>query len=66
MKTYLKELVTVIIIAVLVTMVWRLLELIAYGKVLPDKVDSIIAIILSYSLYANFKFYIKNKTKRKQ
>lgn len=43
-------------IATLVTLLWQALELVILKEIVPNDVDTIIAIILSVSLYGNYKF----------
>ncbi|MGJ0846506.1 hypothetical protein ACR77J_07450 [Tissierella praeacuta] len=49
----LNEFLKVVGIASIVTITWQLLEIVILGKIAPNKVDSIIAVILTLSLYAN-------------
>lgn len=42
-------------ISFIVVTVWQVLELIVYGETIPNRVDSIIGMILTYSLYLNLK-----------
>lgn len=37
---------------------WQWLELLCYGNITVRKVDTIIATILAYSLFCNYKHYI--------
>lgn len=43
-------------IATLVTLSWQLLELVILKEIVPNNVDTIIAFILTLSLYGNYKF----------
>ena len=61
----LKEILIVCGIATLVTLLWQLLELGMLKEIRPDGVDSIIAFILTASLYTNYKFFEKLKTESK-
>lgn len=45
------------VIAALILLLWRGLELLFYKQVVPNTVDSIIGLILLYSLYANLQVY---------
>ena len=47
-------------IAILVTVLWQLLELVFYGEIKPNEVDTIIALFLTISIYTNCKI-IMNK-----
>lgn len=38
---------------------WRFLELLLIGKVMPDKVDTIIWVLLNISLYQNLQTWNK-------
>lgn len=65
MKKIISEIIDEIIelfgIMVIVVFVWQLLEVIIEGNVInPNNVDTIIGIILTYSLYYNYKTW-KNK-----
>lgn len=44
-------------IAALILLLWRGLELLLYKQIMPNTVDSIIGLILLYSLYANLQVY---------
>ena len=51
-------------IATLVVILWQSLELAILNKITPDKVDTIIALILSYSLYWNYKMILNKKEQK--
>ncbi|GEM02515.1 hypothetical protein SAMN05421839_10623 [Halolactibacillus halophilus] len=44
----------ILILYIIVTIAWMLLEKIIYGQTQPRLVDDVIAIVLSISLYYNF------------
>ena len=46
-------------ITIAITVLWQLLELLAYGEIRPNGVDTIIAILLGISLYINLKTLFK-------
>ena len=46
-------------ITIAITVLWQLLELLAYGKISPSGVDTIIAMLLGISLYINLKTLFK-------
>ena len=46
-------------ITIAITVLWQLLELLAYGEIRPNEVDTIIAILLGMSLYINLKTLFK-------
>ena len=46
-------------IIIAITVLWQLLELLAYGEIRPSEVDTIIAILLGMSLYINLKTLFK-------
>lgn len=48
-------------IVVGVTLLWQLLELLMIGHINPNNVDSVIGLILTYSLYINYKNWKKLK-----
>lgn len=60
----LKEVLTYTIINTLVCALWILLEFLIEGKIEENHLDSIIALLFSLSLYANYKFYEKAKKKK--
>ena len=44
---------------IVITVLWQLLELLAYGEIRPSEVDTIIAMLLGISLYLNLKTLFK-------
>ena len=46
-------------IIIAITVLWQLLELLAYGEIRPSEVDTIIAMLLGISLYINLKTLFK-------
>lgn len=50
-------------IAIGVTFLWQLIELIMIGHINPNNVDSVIGLVLTYSLYINYKNLKKTKFK---
>ena len=52
-----RDLAVSITIAFLVQVVWCGLEMLLYGEIQTRKVDSIIAVILTLSLYINYRQY---------
>ena len=46
-------------IIIAITVLWQLLELLAYGEIRPSEVDTIIAMLLGVSLYINLKTLFK-------
>ena len=46
-------------IVIVITVLWQLLELLAYGEVRPSEVDRIIAMLLGVSVYINLKTLFK-------
>ena len=46
-------------ITIAITVLWQLLELLAYGEIRPSGVDTIIAMLLGISLYINLKTLFK-------
>ena len=46
-------------IIIAITVLWQLLELLAYGEIRPSEVDTIIALLLGISLYINLKTLFK-------
>ena len=46
-------------VIIAITVLWQLLELLAYGEIRPNEVDTIIAMLLGISLYINLKTLFK-------
>ena len=46
-------------IIIAITVLWQLLELLAYGEIRPSEVDTLIAMLLGVSLYINLKTLFK-------
>ena len=46
-------------ITIAITVLWQLLELLAYGEIRPSEVDTIIAMLLGISLCINLKTLFK-------
>lgn len=46
-------------IIIAITVLWQLLELLAYGEIRPSEVDTVIAMLLGISLYINLKTLFK-------
>ena len=46
-------------ITIAITVLWQLLELLAYGEIRPSEVETIIAMLLGISLYINLKTLFK-------
>ena len=46
-------------ITIAITVLWQLLELVVYGEVRPNEVDTIIAMIFGISVYINLKTLFK-------
>ena len=44
-------------IIIAITVLWQLLELLAYGEIRPSEVDTIIALLLGMSVYTNLKIF---------
>ena len=44
-------------VIIAITVLWQLLELLAYGEIRPSEVDTIIAMLLGISLYINLKIF---------
>lgn len=59
MKEYLRSMLELIGIMTLVILIWQLLEKILFGEITPNLVDSIIGTVLSYSIYKNYKNWVK-------
>ncbi|NFF21815.1 hypothetical protein FDF76_13010 [Clostridium botulinum] len=55
MKVKIEEWLILIGIGSTITLIWQLLELLIDGSITPSNVDSIVGIILSFSLYFNLK-----------
>lgn len=46
-------------IIIAITVLWQLLELLVYGEIRPNEVDTIIAMLLGISVYINLKTLFK-------
>ena len=46
-------------VTIAITVLWQLLELLAYGEIRPSEVDTIIAMLLGVSVYINLKTLFK-------
>ena len=46
-------------ITIAITVLWQLLELLAYGEVRPSEVDTVIAMLFGISVYINLKTLFK-------
>ncbi|WP_252238284.1 hypothetical protein [Clostridium sp. VAP51] len=55
LKVKIEEWLILIGIGSTITLIWQLLELLIDGSITPSNVDSIVGIILSFSLYFNLK-----------
>ncbi|KON14119.1 hypothetical protein ACP50_04155 [Clostridium botulinum] len=55
LKVKIEEWLILIGIGSTITLIWQLLELLIDGSISPSNVDSIVGIILSFSLYFNLK-----------
>ena len=55
---YIRELLVITGIAAIVTIGWQGIELIILGQITPKKVDSVIGLVLTFSLYGNYKVWI--------
>lgn len=60
---YIKIFISLIIIYIIVTYGWRLLEIIMIGRTNPNNVDAVVGIVLTISLYGNLKAW-REKTKQ--
>lgn len=59
MRLKIIDLLIVIGIMTMVTMGWQLLELIMSGKVIENESDSVICLLLTFSIFKNIKSYSK-------
>lgn len=46
-------------IIIAITVLWQLLELVAYGEIRPNEVDVVIALLFGISVYINLKTLFK-------
>lgn len=53
---YLNEYLKIFGIGAVVMLVWQVLEVVMLGEVVPSNIDSVIAIVLTFSLYLNLRF----------
>lgn len=63
-RKYGKDVLISIIIFLIILAVWRFLEIVSVGKVEPSFADSIIALILNFSLLFNY-FFVRDMKKKK-
>jgi len=61
MRGFLIDALTFLGILLLVTVVWQVIEIIAFGAIKPNGIDTIIGIILSLSLYGNLRHWFNSK-----
>lgn len=62
-RLYIKDILLLYVVGFIITMAWRLLELIFYKQVMPDHIDSIFTFILTISIVINVKLFKKNERK---
>lgn len=55
---YIQRLLITTGIATIVCIGWQVLELIIQGQIISNKVDCVIALVLTFSLYGNYKVWI--------
>ena len=60
---WVRECLIFVYIGVLVTLAWQGLELYILGEIVARDVDTVVALILTTSLYFNLKFYSQHKKK---
>lgn len=65
-KRDLKNLAVYVVISIVVLLYWRWLELLYYNQTTPTVVDSIIGLILSFSLFGNYLLYNKLKDNKER
>lgn len=51
-------------IGFVIILIWQLLELITMGEITRSKADIIMAVILAYSLFANYYYFTEDKEKK--
>lgn len=51
-------------IGLAVTLGWQLIELYMIGEIVARDVDTVVALILTTSLYCNWKFYSQHNTNK--
>jgi len=44
----------------MITVAWKILEVIEYGEITSSKIDTLIAVILAFSLYKNLNIKVKS------
>lgn len=66
MKNLIKKYLCIGILGAVVTFGWKGLEILILGTIRPSSIDTIIAIILTLSLYVNFKTYTKSNLNTKR
>lgn len=61
MRKFIIELLQLIGVSFFVVYGWQLLEFIMIGEIRPNKVDTVVGIILIYSLWGNLITWTKSK-----
>jgi len=61
LKKLIYETIKIITIYIYVCFSWVVIELLLIGEMKPNKVDDIIALILSFSLYLNYRLLEEKK-----
>jgi hypothetical protein len=64
MKEHIINFLKLIGIGTVVTLSWEGLEMVMLGAINPNSVDSIVGLILSYSLYYNLKYWKENTSEK--
>lgn len=60
----LRECLAFIGIGLAVTLGWQLIEIYMIGEIVARDVDTVVALILTTSLYFNWKFYLQHNTSK--
>lgn len=61
LNKYLESLLKLFGIGTIVILMWQLLEVSILGEIRPNEIDTIIGIILTFSLYGNLKWFERLK-----
>lgn len=66
-NTLLEEILKIATIKILVTLLWKILEISILGDIVPNRADNVIGVVLTLSIYLNFKYIeIKHISKKKK
>lgn len=62
MREFISDWIYLIGLGMLVIFGWQLLEIVMIGKINPNRVDTVVGLVLTLSLYGNLKKWNKNNS----